>query len=139
MALTVAMYELGVEDLDVGGGLDVAGAHLGRAALVEAQRHRFVRGAPQHEILEVEDDVGDVFLHTLDHVELVERVVEPHLRDGRAGDRREQRAAQAVAERVAEARLERCDRETLQVAFGLAGFDLGTLDDQHESLLFLGV
>ena len=131
--------ELGVEDLDVGGGLDVAGAHLGRAALVEAQRHRLVGGAAQHEVLEVEDDVGDVFLHTLDHVELVERVVEAHLGDRRAGDRREQRAAQAVAEGVAEAGLERRDREALQVAFGLAGLDLGTLDDQHEKPSVLGV
>ena len=85
----------------------------------------------QHEVLEVEDDVGDVFLHTLDDVELVQRVVEPHLGDGRAGDRREQRAPQAVAERVAEAGLERGDREALDVAFGLAGFDLGSLDDEH--------
>ena len=83
---------------------------LGRAALVEAQRDRLVGRAAQHEVLEVEDDVGDVFLHTLDDVELVERVVEAHLRDGRAGDRRQQRAPQAVAERVAEAGLERGDR-----------------------------
>ena len=37
-----------------------------------------------------------------------------------------------LPERVAEAGLERRDREALQVAFGFAGFDLGTLDDQHE-------
>ena len=88
-------------------------------------------GAAQHEVLQVEDDVGDVFLHTLDDVELVQRVVEPHLRDGRAGDRREQRAAQAVAERVAEAGLERGNREALDVAVGLAGLDLGSLNDEH--------
>ena len=85
----------------------------------------------QHEVLEVEDEVGDVFLHAGDHVELVQRFVEAHLRDRGAGDRREQRAAQAVAERVAEAGLERRDRELLEVAFGLAGLDLGTLDDEH--------
>ena len=67
----------------------------------------FVGGAAQHEVLEVEDDVGDVFLHTLDDVELVQRVVEAHLGDGRAGDRRQQRAPQAVADRVPEAGLER--------------------------------
>jgi hypothetical protein len=32
---------------------------------------------------------------------------------------------------VAEARLERRDREALQVAFRLAGFDLRSLDDEH--------
>ena len=85
----------------------------------------------QHEVLEVQDEVGDVFLHPGDRVELVERFVEAHLRDRGAGDRREQRAAQAVAERVAEAGLERRDDELLRVAFGLAGLDLGTLDDEH--------
>ena len=77
-----------------------------------------------------------VFFDALDDVELVERVVETHLGDRRAGNRREQRAAQAVAQCVAEARLERRDREALQVAFDFAGLDLRTLDDQHESLLF---
>ena len=55
-----------------------------------------------------------------DGVELVEGVVEAHLRDGGAGDRRQQGAAQRVAERVAEAGLERADGEPLAVAFGLA-------------------
>src|SRR4029079_4807503 len=90
-----------------------------------------VGGAGEHEILEVEDDIGDVFLHALDHVEFVERVVEANLGDRRARDRGEQRAAETVAERVAEAGLERGDREPLQIAFGLAGFYLGSLDDQH--------
>ena len=85
----------------------------------------------EHEVLDVQDEVGDVFLHTGDDVELVQRLVEAHLGDGRARDRREQRAAQAVAERVAEAGLERRDRELLEVALGLAGLDLGTLDDEH--------
>ena len=100
-------------------------------ALVEAQRDGLVGRAAQHEILQVEDDVGDVFLHTLDHVELVQRVVETHLRDGRAGNRRQQRATQAVAERVPETGFEGRDREALDVAFGFAGFDLGSLNDEH--------
>ena len=61
----------------------------------------------EHEVLDVEDEVGDVLLDPGDHVELVERLVEAHLRDRGAGDRREQRAAKAVAEGVAEAGLER--------------------------------
>ncbi len=123
--------QIGVEDLDVGGCLDVAHAHLRRAALVEPQRHRLVGRAAQHEVLQVQDDVGDVLLHTLDDVELVQGVVEANLGDRGAGNRRQQRAAQAVAERVPEAGLERGDREALDVAVGLAGLDLGTLDDEH--------
>ena len=61
----------------------------------------------------------------------MEGVVETHLGDGGAGNRRQERAAQAVPERVAEARLEGGNGEALEIAFGLAGLDLGTLDDQH--------
>ena len=100
-----------------------------------SQGDRFVGGAPQHEVLEVQDDVGDVFLDSLDDVELVQGVVEAHLRDGRAGDRRQQRATQAVADRVPETGFERRDGEPLEIAFGFAGFDLGSLNDEHEAAL----
>ena len=129
--------QLGVEDLDVGRGLDVARRDVVGPALVEAQGHGLVGLAPQHEVLEVEDEVGDVLLDPGDDVELVEGLVEPDLGDGRAGDGREQGAAQAVAERVAEAGLERRDGELLRVALGLAGLDLGTLDDEHGVTRFL--
>ena len=114
------------------------GGDVGRAAHVEAQRHRLVGLAREHEVLEVEDDVGDVLGDAGDGVELVERVVEADLGDGRAGDRREQRAAQRVAERVAEAGLERADGEPLTVALLLADrLDRGALNDQHGDA-FLG-
>ena len=74
-------------------GLDVAGAHVGRAAGVETQGDGLVGVDVQHQVLQVEDDVGDVFLHTGDGGELVERVVEAELGDGCAGDRRKQRAS----------------------------------------------
>jgi hypothetical protein len=51
---------------------------------------------PQHEVLEVEDDVGDVFLDALDDNELVQRLVEADLGDGRAGDRRQQRGGRRL-------------------------------------------
>src|SRR2546430_12591199 len=44
-------------------------------------------------------------------------------RSGGAGDRREQRAAKAVAQGVSEAGLERGDRERLDVPLGVGGFD----------------
>ena len=68
----------------------------------------------------------------VDRVELVECVVEADRGDGRAGDRRQQGAAKRVAERVAEAGLERTDREALLVVALLAeGFDGGALHDEH--------
>src|SRR4029453_9229768 len=108
-----------VEDLDVGRELDVTGLDVGRTPDVEAQGDGLVPGAGEHDVLEVEDDVGDVFDHTGDGVELVQRVVEAHLGDGGAGDGRQQRAPQRVAEGVAEAGIERADGEPLAVAFFL--------------------
>jgi hypothetical protein len=62
----------------------------------------------------------------------VQRVVEADGRDGGTGDRGQQGATQRVAERVAEARLERTDREPLLVVGFLAeGFDGGALHDEH--------
>ena len=72
---------------------------------------------------------------TLDGVELVEGVVEADLGDCGAGDRREQGASERVAERVAEARLERADGEKLTFVVGIAErFDLRALHDQHVCL-----
>ena len=109
---------LRVEDLDVGMGLDVARHHVGGAAGVEPQRHRLVAHHDQHQVLEVQDDVGHVLGHAADGGELVQGAVEADLGDGRARDRRQQRAPQRVADRVAEAGLERADGELLPVAVG---------------------
>jgi hypothetical protein len=92
-----------------------AGRDLTRAAHVDAEGDRLVGLRREHEVLEVQDDVGDVLGDPGDGVELVQGVVETDLRDGGAGDRRQQRAPQRVAERVAEAGLERADGEPLTV------------------------
>src|SRR3546814_8315871 len=77
-------------------------------------------------------DVCSSDLDTGDGVELVEGVVEAQLGDGGAGDRREQGAPQRIAQRVAEAGLQRADREALTVVLGLADrLDGGALDDEH--------
>jgi hypothetical protein len=128
--------QVAVEDLDVGGELDVLGADVGRAAHVEPQGHRLFAVADEDDVLEVEDDVGDVLDDTRDRVELVERVVEAHLRDGRTGDRREQGAPQRVAEGVAEPGVERPDREPLAVVLFVGDrLDRGALHDQHRGSL----
>src|SRR5690606_36018594 len=86
--------EIRVEDLDVGVRLDVAGGDLSGALRVEAERHGLVAVADEDEILQVEDDVGDVLGDPGDRGELVQGVVEAELRDGRPGDGRQQGAAQ---------------------------------------------
>jgi len=56
----------------------------------------------------------------------VQRIVEADARDRGTGDRREQRAPQAVAQGVSESRLEGRDDERLGVAFGFADVDFWT-------------
>ena len=90
LAFTVAMWSPGVEDLDVRGGAQVRAGHVARAAHVDTHRDRRVRLAPQHEVLEVQDDVAHVLLHPGKERELVERLVEAHLGDRGPGDRRQE-------------------------------------------------
>ena len=71
----------GVEDLDVGGRLDITGSHSARATGIEAQGDRLIALHSQDNVFEVEDDVGDVFFDTGQRRELVQGVVEAHLGD----------------------------------------------------------
>ena len=88
---------------------------LGRVA-VQAQRQR----------LEVEDDVGDVLAHAGDGRELVQHAVDLRGGDRGALQRGQQHAAQRVAERHAEAALERLGDDR--------GLAVGPLPGQHLEL-----
>src|SRR3546814_12606024 len=87
---------------------------------VRSQGDMLVAVADEDEVLQVQDDVGDVLGDTGDGVELVAGVVEAQLGDGGAGDRREQGAPQRIAKSVADAGLQRAAREALTVVLGLA-------------------
>src|SRR4029077_17973455 len=83
------------------------------------------------ETLEVQDDVGDVFLDAGDGGELVEHTVDANAGDRRAGNRRQQRAPKRIAKGVTESGLQRLDDE-LGAIFGLDLFgQSGSLRDQH--------
>ena len=73
---------------------------------------------PQDDVLQVQDDVGHIVLDAGERRELVQGVVEADLGHRGAGNGRKKRAPERVAERVAEAGLERAHRETL-TALGL--------------------
>ncbi len=66
----------------------------------------------QRDQLQVQQHVDDVFLHAFYAGVLVQHTVDLHLGDRRTGHRREQHAPQRVAERVAEAALERFDDDS---------------------------
>ena len=80
------------------------------------------------EPLEVEDDVGDVFLDALDGGELVGHAFDLHRADGGALERGEQDPAQRVAERVPEAAVEGFDLEARPVVGELLARDVGHLE-----------
>ena len=94
---------------------------LGRLAVQDAD-----------ELLQVEDDVGDVLADARQRRELVRDALDLHRGDGGALERREQHAAQRVAERVAEAAIERLDHEDAAVLLDLLVGDLRDLEVHYD-------
>ena len=123
--------QVGVVHLDAGRRRDVGGGDLARALLAQVHDDGLVVLGADDELLEVQDDVGDVFLDARDGRELVQHAVDADAGDGRARDGRQQGAAQRVAERVAEAGLERLDDEPRPVVGDRLFGEGGTLCDQH--------
>ena len=96
-----------LEDLDVGVALDVLRAHDAGLVDPQVQRLGVVDVQLQRDLLQVQDDVGRVLDHAGNRRELVEHAVDLDRGDRGAFDRREQHAAKGVADRRAEAALER--------------------------------
>ena len=84
-----------VEHFDVGVGLDHAGGDHSRLIGAQVDRFRRVTGQLERNLLEVEDDVGGVFDHPGDRLELVQHAFDFHRGDGCAFDGRKQHAPQA--------------------------------------------
>jgi hypothetical protein len=125
----VQITQVGVEHLDVADGLDVAGGDGARALLLH---HHALGAFALHldgDVLDVEHDVGDVLAHARDRGELVQHAVDVHRLHRRALQRRQQDAAQRVAERHAEAALERLgDQRRLRLASAPGDLQLVRLD-----------
>ena len=100
-----------VDDVHVGVAHHVGAGDVALLLDVDAQDGRLVALHADAELLDVEDDVGDVLEHAVHRAELVEDVLELDRGDGGSFERGEQDAAQAVADGGAEAALERLDEE----------------------------
>ena len=116
--------QVGIHDLDVGGLADVGGGDRPGAALHELQRDGVARERAEAQLLDVQDDLGDVLLDVLDRAELVEDAVDLDAGDGGPLQRAQQDATQAVAERHAVPLLERGHLEAAQVALRVHLFDV---------------
>jgi hypothetical protein len=87
---------LGVEDLDVADGLDVAcGDHAG-TLLAHNHALGFVAFHADGDFLDVQYDVGDIFAHARDRGEFVQHAVDLHRGDGSAAQRGQKHATQAL-------------------------------------------
>ena len=103
---------LGVQDLHVGVGLDVAGRRP-RSGPFASRRSVCGPSRVQLEphLLEVEDDVGDVLVTPGDRRELVQHALDPDGGDRRPLEGGQQHPPQGVAEGHAEAALQRLGDE----------------------------
>ena len=105
--------EVRVQDLEVGGRLDVRGRDRPGALLREVHLDLGrLAVEPADEVAEVQDDVRDVLADARERRELVGDALDLDGGHRRALQRGEQHAPERVAERVAEAAVERLDRET---------------------------
>ncbi len=100
-----------VDDLDVSSLFDVAGGHFARALLFQGQTLGTFAMHAKRDLLEVQDDVGDILPHALDGRKLVQNGINLHRRDRRALQRGQQNAAQRIAQGHAEAALERLSND----------------------------
>jgi hypothetical protein len=112
----VGDHVVGVDDLDVVRRLDVAGRDRAFAFLAQHERDFVAVVQAEHHALQVQHDVNHVFLHAVDRRVLVQHAGDRHLGRRVADHRRQQHAAQRVAERVAVAALERLERDLGAVA-----------------------
>src|SRR5690625_860975 len=101
--------------------------------------HRLVVLRGDHDVLQVQDDLGDVFLHTGDRGELVQHTVDADAGDRSSRDGGEQGAAQRVAQGVAETGLERLDDEPGAVLVDDVLGQGGALCNEHGDVLSAGV
>ena len=93
-----------------------------------------VFGKRERQRLEVANDLVDVFDDTRNRLVLVHDAVDAERPHGRAAERRQQHAPHRVAERVAEAALERLEPELgdVGVVFALGRFDQLRADESAE-------
>src|ERR1019366_8552335 len=102
-----ADLQVRIEHHDIADGLDIAGGDDARALLL----HDHALGAfalhLDRDVLDVQHDVGDVLANARDRGEFMQHAVDMHRLHRRALQRRQQDAAQRVAQGLTEAALKR--------------------------------
>ncbi len=106
--------ELGVQDLDVGRDLEISRLEFGLPLRAEESAPGAIAKVLESNLLQVQDDVGDVLEHARDRREFMPDLLvhDPQRGDRDALKRRQQDPTECIAESEAEAPLERLDDET---------------------------
>ena len=117
---------LRVDDADTALILDVTSRHRAGLFDVDAENGILdVVGERQRQVLEVADDLVDVFRNASDRLVFVEHAVDAEAPDGRAAEGRQQHATHRIAERVTEAALQWLETElgNVRIVLALRRFD----------------
>ncbi len=118
-----------IDDLDRVIDLDVGRRDDALALLAERERGLVVAVHADGDVLEVQQNLDDVFLQAFERGVLVQHAVDFDLDDRAARNGRQQHAPQRVAERMAEAALERLDHDL--GAVGADTLDVDAARTQH--------
>ena len=125
-----ADIDFGIDNQDALGALNVRTGHSARTLDANLERDGLggdhLELIANRDVLDVEQELGCVFLHAGDRRELMENLVDAHRSDGGTLDRAQQNAAKGIADRLAVAALKRLQNE---LAFG--GVQVECLDVGH--------
>ena len=100
-----------VDDLNAGGRLDVTSRDLTLALSGQVEGLRAFGVDAEHDLLEIQDEVDNVFDNAFDRRELVLDAFDAYRRDRCTRYPGQQRSPHCVSERVAETRLQRFNDE----------------------------
>src|ERR1035437_8091608 len=101
--------EIGIQYLGLAGNVDVLGGDILDTFGLEGDDDRFVAIQADAELLQVEENSDDVFLHTVNGRKLVFYTPDLDLGHGRARQGREDDAAERIAQSMAVAGIETVD------------------------------
>ena len=126
---------VGVQDLEVIACLDAAGGDFAGAGCLNADSAGAVAVDLGGNALQVQNDLGDIFLDALDGRELMDHTVDLDTGDCDTGQRGQQHTTQAVAQRGAEAALQRFHNELAVTAVRgkVDHLDLGAFNLHHKN------
>ena len=114
----------GLTIFDIGVGLDITGGDGAGASDIDEELHRLAFMRDEEDLLQVEDDVGDILHDPVDALKLVVDSVDLDRRDGRALDRAEKHAPEGVADGMSVAGFKRFgDKLGIGIGCALLDFD----------------